>query len=134
MDLNNLTLFQMAMTKMEWASQRQKILAQNVANIDTPDYKEHDLKKLDFKHLLQQQTPQVKLAETNPLHQSGTVPPEDRFRANRLKFEESPDGNAVSEEDQMQKVGETQGQYSTAVTLMQAQMTMLKTAIDKGGS
>lgn len=134
MDLNNLTLFQMAMTKMEWASQRQKILAQNVANVDTPEYKPHDLKKLDFKHLLQQQTPQVKVEQTNPLHLPGTLPPRERFRPDQLKFEESPDGNAVSEEDQMRKVGDTRGEYTTAVTLMNAQLNMLKTAIDKGGS
>src|SRR4051812_39241015 len=34
MDLDKLTLFKMALTKMDWASQRQKVLAQNVANAD----------------------------------------------------------------------------------------------------
>ena len=34
------------MAKMDWASQRQKVLSQNVANADTPDYREKDLKKL----------------------------------------------------------------------------------------
>jgi flagellar basal-body rod protein FlgB len=133
MDLNNLTLFQMAMTKMEWASQRQKILSQNVANLDTPDYKEHDLKKLDFKQLVQQQTPPVTVARTNPMHLQGTIPPQERFRPDRLKFEESPDGNAVSEEEEMQKVGETRDQYNGAVTLMEAQLNMFKVALDKGG-
>ena len=56
-DLNNLKLFQMALTKMDWASARQKVLAQNVANADTPDYKEKDLKALNFKSVLRETAP-----------------------------------------------------------------------------
>lgn len=36
MDLGNLKVFRMAMTQMDWAAQRQKVLAQNVSNADTP--------------------------------------------------------------------------------------------------
>ena len=134
-DLNNLKLFQMAMAKMDWASQRQKVLAQNVANADTPDYREKDLKKLDFKKVLQETAP-VRVARTDPKHLAGTIPEQQKFkaRADRRTFEESPDGNKVVIEEQMQKVGDTRGEYTTAVTLMQAQMKMFKTVVDKGGS
>jgi flagellar basal-body rod protein FlgB len=134
MDLNNLKLFQMAMAKMDWASQRQKVLAQNVANADTPDYKEHDLKKLDFKKVLQETVP-VRVARTDARHQPGTIPEQQKFRtrAERRTFEESPDGNKVVVEEQMQKVGDTRSEYTTAVTLIQAQMRMFKTALDRGG-
>lgn len=134
MDLNNLKLFQMAMTKMEWASSRQKVLSQNVANADTPEYKERDLKPLNFKQVLHETAP-VKVTRTDPHHLAGTIPEQQRFngKADRRTFEQSPDGNKVVIEEQMQKVGDTRGDYTTAVTLMQAQMRMFKTAIDKGG-
>ena len=134
MDLNNLKLFQMAMTKMDWASQRQKVLAQNVANADTPDYKEKDLKRVDYKKMVQETAP-VRVAQTNPAHLPGTIPAQQRFRAkaDQRTFEESPDGNKVVVEEQMQKVGDTRGEYTTAVALIEAQMKMFKTAIDKGG-
>ena len=134
MDLNNLKLFQMAMTKMDWASARQKVLSQNVANADTPDYKEKDLKPLNFKQALRETAP-VHVARTDPRHVQGTIPEQQRFNGKREQrtFEESPDGNKVVVEEQMQKVGDTRSDYATAVTLMQAQMRMFKTAIDKGG-
>ncbi len=52
MDLNNLKLFKMAMTKMDWAAQRQKVLAQNISNADTPNYRPHDIKEVNFKEVL----------------------------------------------------------------------------------
>jgi flagellar basal-body rod protein FlgB len=136
--MNNLKLFQMAMAKMDWASQRQKVLSQNVANADTPDYKEKDLKKLDFRKILHQSVDvaPVKVARTNPMHLQGTIPEQQKFRsqAEQRTFETSPDGNKVVIEEQMQKVGDTRAEYTTAVTLMQAQMKMMKDALDKGGS
>ena len=136
MDLDNLTLFKMALTKMDWASQRQKVLAQNVANADTPDYKARDLKKLDFKKILEGTTPPpVKVLQTDPRHLPGTIPPQELFRAQSpfKPYEESPDQNEVTVEDQMEKVGQARAEYTTAVSLMEAQLKMFKTALDKGG-
>ena len=135
MDLSNLKLFQMAMTKMDWAATRQKVLSQNIANADTPDFREKDVKKVDFKHILHEVAP-VKVALTNPQHLQGTIPQQQRFngKADARTFEVSPDGNKVVVEEQMEKVGDTSSQYTTALVLMQAQMKMFRTAIDKGGS
>ena len=136
MDLQSLKLFRMAMTKMDWAAQRQKVLSQNVSNADTPDYKPKDLKKLDFKHLLRDEIAPVKVARTNPAHTKGSIPEQDPFRSRSLmkSFEESPDGNEVILEEQMQKVGDTRGEYNTAIQLMQSHMKMLRVALGKGGS
>jgi flagellar basal-body rod protein FlgB len=35
--------------RMDWLSQRQTVLSQNVANADTPNYQPRDLKTLDFR-------------------------------------------------------------------------------------
>jgi flagellar basal-body rod protein FlgB len=135
MDLQSLKIFKAATTKMDWAAQRQKVLAQNVSNADTPDYKPKDLKKLDFKSVLRDEVAPVKVARTNAAHLKGTIPEQDEFRSRTLmkSFEESPDGNEVIMEEQMQKVGDTRSQYNTAVTLMQSSMKMLRMALGKGG-
>ncbi len=135
MDVGNLKLFQMALTKMEWASQRQKLLSQNVVNADTPEYQPKDLKDIDFRRELRKAAP-VKVAMTNQGHMKGTLPEVEPYRARdvRRNFEASPDGNQVILEEQMQKVGDTRGDYNIAVTLMQSHMKMLKTALGRGGS
>jgi flagellar basal-body rod protein FlgB len=110
-------------------------LAQNVSNADTPDYKPRDLKAIDFKNLLRDEVARVPVMRTNPNHLKGTIPEQDQFRSRTLmkSFEESPDGNEVVLEEQMQKVGDTRSQYNTAVQLMQSHMKMLKMALGKGG-
>ncbi len=135
MDLGNLKLFRMAMTQMDWAAQRQKVLAQNVSNADTPGYRPSDVKKPDFKNLLTTSATPVQVARTNSKHLKGTIPEQEAFRTAgvRKTFEASPDGNKVIIEEQMQKVGSTRGDYNRAISLMQAHMRMLKTAIGKGG-
>ncbi len=136
MDLGNLKLFKMAMTKMDWAAQRQKVLSQNVANADTPGYQPSDLKKLDFKSVLREEAAPVKVSRTNPKHMTGTIPEQEAFRATgvRKTFEASPDGNKVVIEEQMQKVGSTRGEYNTAIALMKSHMKMLKTATGSSGA
>ncbi len=132
MDLNNLKLFKMAMTRMDWASQRQRVLSQNISNADTPLYRPKDLNALNFKQVLRgEMTPHVQVAMTNPNHLKGTIPEQEKFRdiGQRKTFEASPDGNQVVVEEQMQKVSDTRAAYDTAVTLMQANLKMLSIAL-----
>jgi flagellar basal-body rod protein FlgB len=135
MDLGNLKLFKMAMTQMDWAAQRQKVLAQNISNADTPGYRPSDVKKPDFKNVLMSRAAPVKVARTNSQHLKGTIPEQENFRTNgvRKTFEASPDGNKVIIEEQMQKVGSTRGDYNTAITLMKSHMKMMKMALGGGG-
>ena len=136
MDLESLKLFKMALTRMDWAAQREKVLSQNISNADTPSYRPTDVKPLDFKQVLRgsMQAP-VMVARTEPNHLKGTIPEQEHFRdlKQRKTFEESPDGNQVVVEEQMQKVSDTRAAYDTAVTIMQANLKMLSIAV-KGGS
>ncbi len=136
MDLSNLKLFKMAMTRMDWAAQRQKVLSQNIANADTPNFRPKDLKQINFKDVLRGTgVAPVPVARTNVNHLKGTIPEQEHFRAkgSAKTFEEAPDGNQVVVEEQMQKVGDTRGDYNTAVTLMQAHMKMLSMAVKGNG-
>lgn len=137
MDLNSLKLFKMALTRMDWAAQRQKVLAQNISNADTPNYRPHDLKQINFKDVLRgQMDVRAPVTRTDPRHLKGTVPEQETFRPDSIRktFEEAPDGNQVVIEEQMQKVSDTRSEYATAVQLMQTHMKMLRMAVKGGGA
>jgi len=115
MDYKSVKLFDMAHKKMRWLSQRQDVLAQNVANADTPDYRARDLVPLDFKRTLQQQFHRLQLASTS------------------MVYEEAIDGNNVVLEEQLLKVQETQMEHQAAVRIVRKYQSMMKTAMGRNG-
>ena len=48
MDLNNLSIFSMAKTEMAYLTERQKVLATNIANANTPHYLPQDVEEPSF--------------------------------------------------------------------------------------
>jgi len=52
MDFAHLPLFAMLSDRLSWLTERQKMLAQNIANVDTPGYQARDLKKLSFDQMV----------------------------------------------------------------------------------
>lgn len=133
MDLGNYTLFGMIRNQMDWASKRQQVLSRNIANADTPGYLPSDIKPLDFKKTIQDVTaPQVSV--TDPGHLSGTPVPASGFRVEKVRKPEEikPDGNGVTLEDQVMKIGETKGKYDMAANLYQKNISFLKLATGSG--
>lgn len=131
----NLTLLQMAKKQMDWAARRQEVLAQNVANADTPKYKAQDVKALDFKEVLSEtQKSRVQPARTHPMHVSHP-PLVDSIDVETLRqpYEASPDGNTVNLDEQMNKVGETRSANELTASLLQKQIAMLRRSIGRGG-
>ena len=136
MDYKSVKLFDMAHKKMRWLSQRQDVLAQNVANADTPDYRARDLVPLDFKRTLQQQFHRLQLASTTAgQNLAGTLPTDPKFRTpdERMVYEEAIDGNNVVLEEQLLKVQETQMEHQAAVRIVRKYQSMMKTAMGRNG-
>lgn len=138
MDLSKLTFFTLAKRKMDWLSQRQEVLAQNVANADTPRYRTNDVRPIDFKKVMRaemQMSRETKPTLTHPNHQPSTIPEKGQFQvdAERRAYETNPDGNSVVIEDQMFKVSEVKGQYDLALNLYQKQIRFIKVALGKNG-
>ena len=48
MAITDLPLFSMLRTRMQWHQERQRLLAENVANADTPNYRPRDLAPPNF--------------------------------------------------------------------------------------
>src|SRR6476660_7375118 len=46
--ITDLPLFAMLRTRMQWHQERQRLLAENVANADTPTFRPRDLSPLQF--------------------------------------------------------------------------------------
>jgi flagellar basal-body rod protein FlgB len=136
MDFNDLAVFRMAKTKMDWIAQRQKVLAQNVANADTPEYRARDLKEPDFKRMaldaIEKQVPQT---VTNPGHIKAALPDSGPFREfhDRHTWESSIDDNPVVVEEQVQKIARSKSQYELALRLIGKNITMLRTALGRSG-
>jgi len=130
-----MAIFKMANKRMDWLSQRQKVLSENVANADTPKYRPSDLKPIDFRTMVRSEQASLKPSQTSPLHLTGTKPV-DQFKAVKERpkdaYEMNPMGNSVVLEEQMQKVGETAREYQLSANLYQKQVGMIRAAIGRG--
>lgn len=133
MDLSKMPLFKMAQMRMQWAAERQRVLAQNVSNIDTPDFRPKDIEAPDFERLATRAARPVRAEMTHPNHQPGTLADRTTFdaRTERRPFETSLDGNQVVLEEQMQKVGETRSRYMLAASVFEKHIKMLTIALGK---
>ena len=131
MDYSKITLFQLMQTKMGYLSERQDVLSQNLANIDTPGYKARDLKKLDFERLALIQAHKLQMKSTSALHQGGVPEFPDEFRdeKQRKTYERTPVKNTVVLEEQMAKVNDTNMQHQMTTELYKKTGAMFKTAI-----
>jgi flagellar basal-body rod protein FlgB len=112
-------LMQMLSGQMRYMGARQKVLAQNISNIDTPTYRAQDLKKVDFADMVSTQTQQVSLSTTSPKHFSGNRGNQSAFATEKVTkpFEMSPTGNGVVLEEQMAKISDTSANYEISSAL-----------------
>jgi len=133
MQLNNLTLFRQMEQKMHWLSTRQSVLAENVANADTPAYTPRDLKPFTGASSTQLAAPLIMASTDGGAYMSGSngasmIPV---VQKDREAVETSPNGNQVSLEDQLTKVGETGMDYQMLTNLYRKQLSMMKTALGR---
>ena len=131
MDYSKLTLYKMMHTKMGYLSERQDMLAHNVANVDTPGYKARDLKELDFKRLAMIHSNKLKMRLTSSLHNTGQPKMPDDFRdeKSRKTYETTPVENNIVLEEQMAKIAETQMEFQEVTNLYKKTTSLFKTAI-----
>jgi flagellar basal-body rod protein FlgB len=132
MPISDLPIFSMLRTRMNWHQERQRLLAENVANAETPGYRPRDLAPLDFGRQVEQASGQLQLALTSPSHLAGTDALGSSFPVERSgKYDVRPTGNAVNLEDEMIKVAANQMDHQAAISLYSRSMGLLKTAIGK---
>jgi flagellar basal-body rod protein FlgB len=122
-------------TRMQWHQERQRVLAENVANSDTPNFKPKDLVEPKFDASGTKATGiggALAMMRTNGSHIAPATGGGQSFDENRKAgFETRPTGNAVNLEDEMMKVASNQMDYAAATSLYTRSLHMLKTAIGK---
>jgi flagellar basal-body rod protein FlgB len=129
--ISDISLLSMLRTRMHWHQERQRILAENVANADTPQYRARDLAPPQLDRTPGGPSP-LALRRTEGVHlasASGTSSPFQSAAAAR--YEVRPTGNAVNLEDEMIKVAANQMDYQAAATLYTRSLGLLKAAIGK---
>ncbi|OYU70840.1 MAG: flagellar basal body rod protein FlgB [Alphaproteobacteria bacterium PA2] len=134
MDITDIPLFAMLKSRMGYLTERQRVIAQNVANADTPNYMPQDLKQYSFQSHMAAVAPPpgpMSVAVTSPMHIAHTAtspnPPKVRSRKT-LDTETTLDGNSVVLEDEMLKLTDTRMNYEAAVSFYQKSLNLLKMA------
>ena len=133
MDLFQLKLFQRMSDRMGWLSARQTVLAQNIANADTPEFVPHDMKALTFEDHLTKVTPVVQ-QRTDPMHMTGTTTAAASIDDQKTKkqYETAPVGNSVVLEEQMTKLADAQHSYQLMTNLYRKHVDLFKMALGRG--
>jgi flagellar basal-body rod protein FlgB len=134
--LDDIPILSMLRSKMAYLNQRKVVIAQNVANSDTPGYTPKDLRSFDRVLAAHTTTAAQPLVRSDPMH---LEPPSAKGGMitqpiNSPDSETTMNGNSVVQEEEMMKLSETLTGYDTAVTLYQQATNMLRTAVKRPGA
>jgi flagellar basal-body rod protein FlgB len=121
-------LFDLADRRLAWLGAREGVLSQNVANANTPGWKSRDLTSF-ASYLSSSAVSGSTLALTNPLHMKGTLP--DTAGVQVQPGEQAPDGNAVSLDDQLMKIAQTDTDHELVTTVYTKYLGMFRMALGR---
>src|SRR5690242_19467805 len=125
MAIADIPILSMLRTRMDWGQQRQRVLAENVANADTPQFRPRDLAQPVFDPKTSAHP--VRLATTETGHLPGIGGAGETFRSvTQGKYGTLPTGNAVNLEEEMMKVAANQMDYQAAASLYSRSLALLK--------
>lgn len=123
-------LMRLVTDKMSYLGQRQAVLAQNVANVNTPGYKAKDLTPFTFSDALKESSGAMRVTDVNhmlPASMDGVNASAKKART----FETVPSGNSVEIEQQMMAVSQTAIDYQAVAGIYHKMMGLFRTAIGK---
>ena len=135
MAITDLPMLSMLRARMQWTQARQSLIAENVANADTPGYRPRDLGDLRFDRAAGTAvSASLGLTVTAPGHITPVGAQSSAgLETKRAKgFEVVPSGNGVNLEDEMMKAGDNQADYQLAASIYQHSLATLKIAVGKG--
>lgn len=109
--VENLSLFDLASALARHATRRHRVIAENLANADTPGYRARDVE--DFRTIVKEA---FTATATRAAHH-GAAGPLAEPRTLELPLSPEPNGNTVSVEDQALRAVEAQGQHALALAV-----------------
>ena len=119
----------LAEQRMRWTEARQRVLAQNIANADTPNYRPSDMQP--FAKVLSGKLTERPMVATNANHLQGTRQQDGRTLKERISASRDPSGNAVSLEREALRVADTDSAHATALSVRRRYIGMFMTALGR---
>ncbi len=130
MDPKRIGLFDLAERRLAWADRRQTVLAQNIANANTPGFKPHDVRS--FAATLGDGG--IGPVRTLPNHLAGTTGTMAAKEVVDRTHMQSPDGNAVALDEQIVKVADTETTHALVTAIYRKYLGMFATALGRTSS
>ncbi len=123
-----IAVLEMAEKRLAWADRRQQVLAQNIANANTPKFQPRDT--LPFAAMLARQ-PGNSLARTQPNHLAPLSGAGQELAPPAKPRERAPDGNAVSLDDELTKVADTETAQELVTGLYKKYLGLFRMALGR---
>ncbi|PHR60881.1 MAG: flagellar basal body rod protein FlgB [Robiginitomaculum sp.] len=143
MSLDQIPVFSMLRGTMSMLTQRQKLLAENIANADTPGFIPRDVDEKSFQQALQKtmagsQTGGAAMTATDPLHfqAPGIMAGGGGHGVGIIdtpNSETTLNGNSVVLEEQVSQLADTRMRYDMAIGLYQKSLGLLRLAMKSPG-
>ncbi|MBY0562810.1 MAG: flagellar basal body rod protein FlgB [Hyphomonadaceae bacterium] len=129
LDLANTPFFSLLRARLDQLSERQRLIAENIANASTPNYRPRDIDTAAFERALASASSGggLAMARTHPGHMAAGGAIETRI-VTRDDGETTIDGNAVVLEEQMARAAETRMAFETGIALYQKGLELMRLA------
>jgi flagellar basal-body rod protein FlgB len=136
MDYSGIKLMQMMQVKMAYLSEKQDVLAQNIANADTPGFKAKKMRDLDFERLALAEARRLQLRGSSAGSSLAGTRSTQEFKQDKQRktYETTPVENNISLEEQMAMVAMNNLEYTTVTNLYTKTSGMFKVALGQGGN
>lgn len=122
----NLDIFKMSSTMASHSGRRQALAAQNMANVDTPDYRASRLPS--FSEIVDTTSSSGSLRNTRDSHISHDIGSTMSVRIQDGKEDLSPDGNSVSAELELLESIAAEREHKRALSIYKSALNVLHTA------
>ncbi|MEP5731443.1 MAG: FlgB family protein [Sulfitobacter sp.] len=123
----NLDVFRMSSAMARHAGQRQAVVAENVANADTPGYIARDV--MDFQSTYVPTETHANLRATRAKHLFGKMGDDTLPAAVEMKDQATPNGNQVSIETEMLKSVGAKRQHDRALAIYKNGISVLRSTL-----
>ncbi|MBX3478249.1 MAG: flagellar basal body rod protein FlgB [Brevundimonas sp.] len=129
MGVADLPLLQQIKGRLSWLDERQRVIAQNVANSETPGYVARDIRQpTDFAAALNGRGGPLQMTRTAANHIAPASPAVRYSTSDAPDSETTLDGNSVVVEEQMLKMAESRMAYDAAIGFYQKSLQMIRMA------
>jgi flagellar basal-body rod protein FlgB len=131
LDLANTPFFGLLRARLDQLSERQRLIAENIANASTPGYRPRDVDTSAFERMLASAASGaagVTMVQTNPGHMAPGGGVAQTSIVTRNDSETTMDGNAVVLEEQMARAAETRMAFETGIALYQKGLELVRLA------